>query len=292
MVGECGSLGKAAQQLGLTQSGLTKSVQSLEENLGIQLLIRSMRGVELTTYGQSLTAHAKLLLAQADNAFDDLQSLEKGEVGKLRIGVSPIWLMENLLSDLLSELVALRPKLSLHVQSRVSSKLLFESLQTGGLDIVVGTEQTGSHPDIEFIFLMNDVHGVIVRKSHPILKKRSPKLSDLDKYGWILREEGALYRVKLESLYLGEDREFPQPVMETNSIPLILSTIAKTDFVSSARKADYEHRKTSGIAMLGSPFKWSRQLGLMYRRNEPLSEAGKYFIESMKLAFGNRFGSP
>lgn len=286
-VSGCGSLGKAARQLGLTQSGLTKSVQALEEILGIQLLIRNVRGVELTTYGQNLTTHVKLLLAQADNAFNDLESLEKGETGNLRIGISPIWLMENRLPEIISDMVSLRPKLNLQILSRVSSRTLFETLQTGDLDIVVGTEQIGDHPEIGFIFLMDDVHGVIARKNHPILKNKSPKLSDLDRYGWILREEGALYRVKLESLYFAEDRQFPQPVMETNSIPLILSTVAKTDFISSARQADYEHIKPKKIAMLNLPYRWHRRVGIMYRRNEPLSDAGSHFIETMKSEFLN-----
>ena len=54
MVTECGSFGKAARQLGMTLSGLTKSIQTLEESVGILLFIRHARGVDPTKYGRSL----------------------------------------------------------------------------------------------------------------------------------------------------------------------------------------------------------------------------------------------
>ena len=64
---ECGSITKAARELYISQPSLTKSIVSLEEEYGIQILIRKPRGVELTADGKSFVYYARTVLA-ASNA--------------------------------------------------------------------------------------------------------------------------------------------------------------------------------------------------------------------------------
>lgn len=64
---ECGSITKAARELYISQPSLTKSVVSLEEEYGIQILMRKPRGVELTADGKNFVYYARTVLA-ASNA--------------------------------------------------------------------------------------------------------------------------------------------------------------------------------------------------------------------------------
>ncbi len=53
-----GSLGKAAEVLHISQPALTKSIQRLEERLGVPLFYRDSRGMRPTVYGEAFRAHA------------------------------------------------------------------------------------------------------------------------------------------------------------------------------------------------------------------------------------------
>lgn len=64
---ECGSITKAARELYISQPSLTKSIVSLEEEYGIQILMRKPRGVELTADGKNFVYYARTVLA-ASNA--------------------------------------------------------------------------------------------------------------------------------------------------------------------------------------------------------------------------------
>ena len=75
---EQGSLGKAAEKLHVSQPALTKSLRLLEDELGVRLLDRLPGGVKPTVYGDSLFAHAKAMLAEADHARIEIQKL-RGE---------------------------------------------------------------------------------------------------------------------------------------------------------------------------------------------------------------------
>ena len=59
---ECGSLSSAAEKLGYTQSGLTHMMNSLESELGVNLLIRSKTGVQLSEEAKALLPYMQSLL--------------------------------------------------------------------------------------------------------------------------------------------------------------------------------------------------------------------------------------
>jgi DNA-binding transcriptional LysR family regulator len=283
---ECGSFGRASRQLGLTQSGLTKSIQALEEDIGVALFIRHTRGVEPTSYGRSFAQHAKLIGVQVVHALDDISALKSGQAGSLSIGISPTWVMENVLPGVISSLHADHPDLRLTIYRRVSSKELLESLRAGELDIIVGTEQVAiEQNDIESAYLTDDVHGVIARKGHPVLQHKSISFKELDPYGWIIREKGTFYRQHLEVLYLEHGYYFPQPQIETDSIRFALTTVAATDFLSVARQADLMALGNLDITMLESQFRWERRVSIMRRREAPLSDAGQNFIRKLAAEF-------
>lgn len=79
------SISKAAQSLHLTQPGLSKQIKSLENELGVNVLIRSNKGVELTDEGEVLFNYADTLLSIQGNIKRDLLNLYEDQP-KLLIG--------------------------------------------------------------------------------------------------------------------------------------------------------------------------------------------------------------
>ena len=86
-VAEARSFRAAAQQLHVSQPPLTRQVQQLEELLGLVLLDRQPRGVELTAAGAVFLEEARNLLALAEAAVDRTRMAAQGQLGRLDVGV-------------------------------------------------------------------------------------------------------------------------------------------------------------------------------------------------------------
>lgn len=74
---ECNSISKAAKKLHLTQPGLSMQLQSLENEIGSKLLIRSNKGVKLTDEGQVVFEHASTMLSLESNIQNNIKNLQK-----------------------------------------------------------------------------------------------------------------------------------------------------------------------------------------------------------------------
>lgn len=83
---EEGNMTAAAQKLGYTQSGVSHLVHTLEQELGVQLLIRSKAGVELSPEGNALIGHIRRLIAAENAVLGAAEELRGVERGTLRIG--------------------------------------------------------------------------------------------------------------------------------------------------------------------------------------------------------------
>lgn len=81
--------GNAAVRLGISQPPLSQQVRALEDELGARLFDRTSRRVQLTEAGRLFLPQARETLAQADRAARVARQAHRGEVGRLRLGLSP-----------------------------------------------------------------------------------------------------------------------------------------------------------------------------------------------------------
>ena len=77
---------RAADRLRTSQPYVSRRIRDLERELGVPLLVRSKRHVELTEAGQALFEEARQAIAQADRAVQSAQKVAKGERGRLSVG--------------------------------------------------------------------------------------------------------------------------------------------------------------------------------------------------------------
>src|SRR5258708_40333743 len=87
-VAELKSITRAAEEFFLTQPAVSRSVSSLERELGTRLFDRLPRSVELTPTGQALLDHSKRLLLGAEEAVRAVAEVNAGEAGRLASGAS------------------------------------------------------------------------------------------------------------------------------------------------------------------------------------------------------------
>jgi len=79
---------RAAQRLHMTQPPLTQRIQAIERDLGVELFKRTGRQVELTEAGRLLLKEARAIIAQAERLQDLAHRAERGEAGRVRLGVT------------------------------------------------------------------------------------------------------------------------------------------------------------------------------------------------------------
>lgn len=86
-VAETGHVGRAAERLHISQPPLTRQIQQLERELGVQLFVRGTRGVELTDAGAIFLNEARTLLMLAEQARERVQRAGHGEFGRFDVAV-------------------------------------------------------------------------------------------------------------------------------------------------------------------------------------------------------------
>lgn len=102
-VAEERSISLAAQKLHMTQPPLSQTIKALERELGVALLTRNPRGVELTQAGHLLFEQGRRLLGWSDRLSEEVRRLGSGEAGQLRIASVPTFAWSHL-APLLVEL--------------------------------------------------------------------------------------------------------------------------------------------------------------------------------------------
>jgi DNA-binding transcriptional LysR family regulator len=132
-----GSFRSTAEQLGVSQSTVTKSIQRLETELGLRLFNRTTRTVEPTDSARSLIDKAENALKAAGIFSEEASLLARGELGGIRVGAIAL-AAETLIVSGLARLAESHP--SLEVEVVVGSSDIYHDLVRGECDVVIGDE--------------------------------------------------------------------------------------------------------------------------------------------------------
>src|SRR5213593_1945259 len=177
-VGEALNFTKAAAQLRVAQPALSRQVQDLEDEIGVDLLKRSPRGVTLTAEGKLFLDEVRELLKRADESVEKVRALARGEYGELHIGYAPSPTVEILPPALAAFQKAVpRVKVLLH---DLSSDELIASLRDATLELAIMVEPFGEQTaGIEFELLRTYPLCVAMTAAHPFARLKSVSLEKL-----------------------------------------------------------------------------------------------------------------
>jgi DNA-binding transcriptional LysR family regulator len=134
-VAEALNFTKAAMRLRVAQPAVSRQVADLEDELGVDLLRRTSRGVQLTAEGKLFLEESRAILQRADESVTKVRALARGELGELQVGyVPPLDL--HILPRALGEFQTTTPgvKVVLH---DLGSDELCDELRNGTLHLAV-----------------------------------------------------------------------------------------------------------------------------------------------------------
>lgn len=158
---------KAALKLYTAQPSLSQQIKDLEEDVGVKLLHRTKRKVELTEEGAVFLEQARLTLAQADKAIAMARQVSKAKQQLLRIGFVPVAEMK-VFPYVLPNLRVQNPDLKIELLSLNNAEQM-RSLKKGELDISF-TRNNFHSDEIESKFVLREPLIFILPKDHPLAK--------------------------------------------------------------------------------------------------------------------------
>lgn len=163
---------RAAEDIGISQPALTRSIQSLERQLGMLLFDRDRSGVYLTPQGREFVEGAAVLLENAEELERRASMSATGSQGRVRFGAAPMPARALLPETLLGRLSEAPQLINEVVVRNVSA--LWPLLISGEIEFFVSAEgQVPDSPPVRTEILGAFPISFIVRKGHPLLSGKS-----------------------------------------------------------------------------------------------------------------------
>jgi len=288
---EAGSLNKAADRLSISQPALTKSMQALEERLGVELFVRDARGVRLTAYGHAVLNRARLIDSEMRRMRSDLQALRDLSMGEVNVGAPPgPGFHSNILPAATKRLLDGGRRVSVNYSMGTREQLL-PALRDGQLDFIVAmVEENETTTDLIQEPLFEDRNSIIVDAGHPLLARGALSIGDLVEYPWVTMSESLQLEKALRAavhaqgltlahgIVRSDPGQFVKALLHSSQcIGLIRYDICRVDTqrgqVTEIRLGEAD--ESAGMAGLHT-------MGMVYRREAGLSPASLRLIAEIR----------
>lgn len=179
---QTGSYARASEQLHLTQSALTRSIQALEAELGVVLFERARSGVRLTVDGRTILEKSRFLLAQARTLEREIALLKNVDSGQISFGVGPA-IPSIFLPQLMTGLYQQHPGLKIDVVIEPGYRLL-ELLSRESIEFFVADVQSLQLDQRLYMAepLQKIPVGFYVRVDHPLAGERTIDVESIRRF--------------------------------------------------------------------------------------------------------------
>ncbi len=289
-VSECGSINKAAEMLYISQPSLTSAIQELEKSIGIQIFNRTGRGVTVTNDGREFLLYARQVYSQ----YEQLRSRYSGDekirkkfavstqhysfaikafvemVKKFDTTEYDFAIMEERTKEVIADVAGIRSEIGILYLSDFNRSAITKLLRTNSL---------------EFHHLIDCQAYVYIYKDHPLAKKKSITLSQLQEYPCLQFDQG-----DSSSFYFAEEilstNEYPR-IIKANDRATMLNLMVGLNGYTLCSGIICE--ELNGDDYTAVPYKEDEsnpnshmEIGYITKKNSVLSEVGSMYIEELK----------
>lgn len=220
---ELGTVQKAADAVGLSQPGATKALNEIEATLGVQLFLRTNRGLEITAMGLCAVRYSRLIYTNLAAFHEEIGDILKGHGGRLSVGV--IMGAVPIMSVALAHIHKQQPAISIEVVEDTSARLL-ALLDRARLDVAICRSRVSQRAHL---YRSLDIHceelAVICHPNNPLAQRPQLVLADLVDVSWILYPANMPMRLLLEREFHEAELQFPLYPIETASAFASLSIL-------------------------------------------------------------------
>lgn len=166
----------AAHRLHMTQSALTRSIQQMEEKMGVLLFDRSRRSVTLTPAGYSFLADSKRMLESYHESVENAKNAARGIHGLIRFGAH-IYSLNAVTLDIIQAFQKENKNISWKIIGADSAQMIY-FMEEESIDCAIGTSESGNR-NVETILLKQYRNCVVLPPNHNLAAKEAIRFEEL-----------------------------------------------------------------------------------------------------------------
>lgn len=224
-VAEHMNFSEASRRLHITQSTLSQQVKQLENELGVELLIRDSHHVRLTDNGQAFLPQARKTLSAANSCMDRIRDIQSLNTGELTIGSTYSFL--PLLKETVLQFIRHYPGIKLNI-FQGSMGTLMDMLAEEKIDIALSYKSNEVRPEISTHILFDNQLAVVVSEKHPLSAQSSIRLSDLERYPFAMPAKGLQARNTFDEILSNTDYRL-NIRLEINEVNVLLDIVRASE---------------------------------------------------------------
>lgn len=290
-VGESLSFTKAATQLRVAQPALSRQIQDLEDEIGVDLLKRSPRGVTLTAEGKLFLEETRELLKRSREAINKVRALARGEYGDLHIGYAAAPTVELLPPALaMFQKAFSQVNVVLHDTTRNET---VEGLQNGSLHLAVTPQAAElSNHGIDFELLKTYPLCVALRPGHPLSRLKAIPLAQVaaEPLVTLRRSEYPEYHLLLDRVF-GPHKLKPRVAVECDTSSSLFTAIESGRGIALSTLV---FKQVTGKRLVYRPLAEETEalaVGIARARHGDITPAGEKFCEILRMLTKSKGGA-
>lgn len=275
---------KAADKAFISQSGLSRSLRSLEDRLGVPLLVRGPKGVEPTVYGLTVLRRAKVILGEIARSIEEVRAIEHGQIGEVKFGITQNY-ANYLMPEIVAKLHIERPQLRMSVVADGFLELV-KKVRNEEIDFAFGLIGRVHHSDgIVLEPLLENRSRVVAGSHHPLAAKRDVAIEDLADAHWAMLSSESVQR-GFALFFESRGVPVPQQMLRSNSIAMIRHVVTESAALTILPLAVVQPEIDSGLLTpidCETPVEHTR-IGLIFREGAMLSPSTAAVVETIRAA--------
>jgi len=289
-LGVTNNLHRTAEALHVSQPGITRMLQEVEEMLGCALFERRSRGMAPNELGEQVLRFARNTLATVERFASDFTEFREGGYGHLAVG-AVMGAAPDLVVNALVEIKTFHPRLRIRIMGDTTDQLI-DLLERGQIDVAIARDVTADrHDSFSFEAIGNEQLCLAVRRGHPLLQTRQNERSLkglCGKWPWLLQSATTPTRIAFDLALAKSHIAFPKDIVECSSVFAMLQMVQLTDAIMLLSETVVRDHVKSGVLGLLSvetgatlpPF------GVVLRRNETPSPQLRTFLRLLREMAG------
>lgn len=283
-VASTGNISKAAKELYISQPAISKSIQKLEENVGVKLFTRSSRGVTLTPEGELLFTHVKSAFETLTIGEDKLRRSIALGIGNLSIGVSST-LCKYVLLPYLKEFIKQYPHINISISCHSTNHTL-RLLEDEKLDIgLIGKPENFKNIVFYSLCEIEDIFVATQDYLHNLSLRGIDRNHFLQNSTLMLLDKENMTRQYIDN-YFQENHILLQDIIEVSNMDLLIE-MSKISLGIGCVIRDFVQKELLSGALYEIPLKppiSKREIGFAYNKNIKVSKSLEHFIDFYEMS--------
>lgn len=244
-IAENGTFAAAARALAMSEPSIHRAARELEAILGRTLFQRTAHGVTATKPAAEFARRTRLAMHELECAIEEIgvsQGRNRSRIGLGLLPLAGVFFVARALKDFGEAF----PETWIEIIDG-SFDFLIEKLQSGAIDFIIGPKR-GLNPNLGVVetVLFDDSYALVVRRGHPLTRKRQINRQDLLAFDWVAPPPDTPRRVAYDALFRMLNRT-PRSTMQTSSPSLTRAILTETDCITLVSRNESRAEQEMGF---------------------------------------------